>query len=304
MNLTDIMKMTEDQSRDYLEKIRWANGPVCPHCKSDKFMKLQGKSTRKGLHKCKECRKQYTVTIGTVFEGSHIPLNKWIAAFYLMCSSKKGVSALQLKRQLGLAYKSAWHMCHRIRFAMTEPHTIDNQIGGIVEVDETYIGGKKENNAFGPEPKKIPVVALVSRDGKAKARVVKYCDAKSLKKAINDNVNMWATIYTDEHRSYQGIGKEFEGGHETVIHSKKQYVKEGGISTNRVESFFSLLKRGIVGSFHHVSKDHLHRYCEEFAFRWSNRHLKDDEITAIAVEMAEGKKLPYRNRIKGLIDRN
>lgn len=299
MNLVDIMKMDENASRAFLEKIRWPNGPVCPHCLANKAWTLDGPSVRKGLYKCKECRKQFTVTIATIFERSHIPLNKWIAAFYLMCSSKKGVSASQLQRQLGLAYRSAWHMCHRIRYAMKENPTVNNQIGGLgipVEVDETYIGGRAENKAYGPEPKKTAVIALVSRDGKVRAKPAKALTAKELKKEINRNVNMYSTIMSDEFPSYQGIGDEFAGGHKTVKHREKEYVR-GDVYTNTVESFFSLFKRGITGSYHHISKEHLGRYCDEFAFRWSNRDLKDIEITAEALKQSEGKRLTYKNRI-------
>ena len=306
MDLTDIGKMTETECREYLAKIRWPNGPVCAHCKSQEVTELKGKATRAGVYKCRECRKQFTVTVGTIFEGSHIKLNIWISAFYLLCSSKKGMSALQIKRMLGLkSYQSAWFMCHRIRHAMHITPTVDNQIGGYsnpVQVDECYIGGKAYNKAFGPEPKKTPVLALVSKDGKARTRVIKSSSSKELKRAINQNVSMYSTIMTDEHRGYGGIGKEFAGGHHTVIHSKKEYVR-GKVTTNTVEAFFALLKRGIIGTFHHVSADHLHRYCDEFAFRWSNKELLDDERTAEAISMTGGKKLAYKNRIKGIIDK-
>lgn len=297
MDLVEISKMTEDQAREFLEKMRWPEGPACVHCGSMKISALKGESTRRGLYKCYDCLKQFTVTVGTVFEDSHIPLQKWIMAFHLMCSSKKGISALQLKRNLGIAYKSAWHMAHRIRFAMTQEPLASMLMKKRVEVDETYIGGKQRGGKRGRgSENKTPVVALVERGGKIKTRVVERVSGKELKTAIRESVNKGATIYTDEWPAYRGIGKDFKGGHKIVNHGKGQYVR-GDAYTNTAESYFALLKRGVHGTFHHVSKQHLIRYCNEFSFRWDHRKIEDGERTVAALQGVEGKRLMYSEPI-------
>jgi transposase-like protein len=296
LDLAQIGQLTEDQARDLIEAIRWPNGPRCVHCASDQVYKLKGKSTRAGLYKCRECKGQFTVRVGTIFEDSHIPLHKWLMALHLMTSSKKGISSKQLQRNLGLAsYQSAWHMSHRIRHAMFAPDGL--LLTGSVEVDETYVGGKPrpgsdEKAKRGRGTKKIPVVALVERDGRVRSRVIEHVDAKTLKSAIRENVDRSATIYTDEWSSYRGIGSEFAGGHKTVNHGAGEYVS-GDASTNTVESFFALMKRGVYGVFHHVSKQHLQRYCDEFSFRWDRRAMTDGERTIDAIRGAEGKRLTY-----------
>lgn len=297
MNLTDVSKLTEDQARDTFEHIRWPNGPVCPHCGSVDAIKLQGKAHRVGLYKCHGCEGQFSATINTIMEDSHIPIRTWMMAFAILCSSKKGVSALQLQRQLGLgSYRSAWHMAHRIRHAMSK-EPLAGLLSGTVEVDETYIGGKPRKGTGkhkkGRGTKKIPVVALVERGGRVRAHKIEHVNAKTLKGAILENVDRSSAIMTDEWRSYYGIGKEFAGGHQVVNHGKGEY-KRGDASTNEVEAFFALLKRGIVGSFHHVSKQHLNRYCDEFSFRWNHRKTTDGERTIEAIKGAEGKRLMYR----------
>jgi transposase-like protein len=234
-------------------------------------------------------------------EDSHIPMQKWIMAFHLMCSSKKGISALQLQRELGLgSYRSAWHMAHRIRHAMKD-NPSGPSLEGVVEVDETYVGGKPRKGT-GPHKrgrgtKKAPVVVLVERDGSARAMPVESVDAKNLKEAIRENVRPESTIHTDELASYAGIGAEFEGGHETVNHSAGEYERNG-VHTNTAESYFALLKRGVYGVFHHVSKKHLHRYCDEFSFRWDHRKTTDGERTKAALLKVEGKRLMYSNTLR------
>jgi transposase-like protein len=217
-----------------------------------------------------------------------------------MCSSKKGISALQLQRELGLgSYQTAWHMAHRIRLAMNEDQSL-KPLSGTVEVDETYVGGKpRKGNAGGSDkPKskrgrgtsKTPVLALVERNGRAISRPIKNVDAKTLKGAIKKAVHKDSGIMTDEWSAYRGIGKDFTGGHRTVNHGIGEFAREG-ISTNTVESYFALLKRGIHGAFHHVSKNHLHRYCDEFSFRWNYRKVTDGERTVEAIKGSEGKRL-------------
>ncbi len=297
--------MTEEEARDYVESILWPDGPVCPHCGSDKSWEVKSAAARSGVYLCGECRKQYTVTVGTVMHGSHISLRQWVMAFHLMTSSKKGVSALQLQRNLGLgSYKSAWHLAHRIRLSMnTSP--IKAILKGIVEVDETYVGGKPRKESKGNEgeekPKskrgrgtsKAPVLALVERNGNVVSRPIKHIDAKTLKGAIKELCHKDSCIMTDELASYAGIGKDFSGGHETVNHSEGEF-KRGNASTNTVESYFALLKRGVHGIFHHISKHHLHRYCDEFSFRWNHRKVKDGQRAVAVIKASEGKRLSYK----------
>ena len=253
------------------------------------------------MFKCNDCRKPFTVTVGTILEDSHVPLRKWAIGFHMMCSSKKGYSAKQLQRNLGLgSYKSAWHMAHRIRHAMSAG-PLAELLAGTVEVDETFVGGK---------PRK-PVVALVERHGDVRTRVVNSVDSKTLKAALQDNVSKDSCIMTDELHAYQRAVKGFKGGHLTVNHGLGEYSRDGvntntGIpnyqsfdkvelaaNTNTAESFFALLKRGVYGTFHSVSKQHLHRYCNEFSFRWNNRDVTDGERTQAAIQNAEGKRLSY-----------
>lgn len=295
MTLIEAAKLTEEEARDYLESIRWPDGPVCPHCGCfERIYDLQGDSHRDGLYKCGDCRKQFTVTVGTVMHRSKIPLHKWVLAFHLICSSKKGISALQLQRNLDLgSYRTAWHMAHRIRLAMQE-EPLAGMLSGTVEVDETYIGGKSRKGIPGRgSERKTPVLALVERNGKMRSRPVERVTADELKGAIRETVDRSARIVTDDLASYRGIGDEYDGGHDVVRHSTGEYVR-GDVWTNTAESYFALLKRGVHGAFHHVSKHHLHRYCTEFEFRWNHRDVSDGQRVEAAVANAHGKRLVYR----------
>lgn len=296
MNLAKLTEMTEAEARQYLERLRWPDGPICPKkgCGCVDIVSLESDATRRGLKRCKACRKQFTVTVGTIFERSHIPLRKWVAAFHLMCSSKKGISALQLQRNLGLgSYKSAWHMAHRIRYAMKQ-EPLRSKLRGAVEVDETYIGGKSRKGRRGRgSERKTAVVALVQRNGRATSHKVERVGSKELKSAILQNVRADSTIYTDENPAYKNIGRRFKGGHKTIKHSHEIYAI-GDITTNTVESYFALMKRGIHGAYHHVSKRHLDRYCDEFSFRWNYRKVTDGERTEAALRQAPGRRLMYR----------
>ena len=284
-----------DKAREYLEKMRWVNGVACPHCGSVEAYRLEAKPeskkpVRKGVYKCKGCRKQFTVTVGTIFEDSHIPLHKWLLAIYLLCSSKKGMSAHQLHRSLGVTYKSAWFMAHRIRYAMTQSPVID-KLQGIVEADETYIGGKHRGKRGRGSENKTPVFALVERNGRVRAFKTKRVTAKNLSEKIRENVDRQATIMTDEFLAYKNLGKEFT--HFTVNHGTGEYVN-GDTHTNTAEGFFSILKRGINGVYHHVSEQHLERYLAEFSFRYDNRKVEDAIRASIALEQTEGKRLTYK----------
>jgi transposase-like protein len=297
----------EDKARAFIESQRWPEGPVCPRCGSTKVYALTPKEgskkpVRKGVYSCGGCKKQFTVRIGTIFEDSHIPLNKWLAAFHLMSSSKKGISSLQLSRELGITLKSAWFLSHRIREAMTEKGSL---LGGIVEVDETYVGGKprkgtgKHKRGRGTE--KTPVMVLVERDGKARTERLERITSKELKGHVKACVESGAKIVTDDLASYKGLEKDFSGGHSVCNHSNGEYVNKDGEHTNTAESFFALLKRGHYGIFHSLSKQHLHRYANEFSFRWNNRKVTDGERMVEAIKGAEGKRLMYRETQGGIL---
>jgi transposase-like protein len=305
LTLNQVSALSEDEARETLERILWPDGPTCPHCGAlENLTRLQGKAHRIGVFQCNNCHDQFSVTVGTIFEDSHIPLRKWLMAFTLLCSAKKGISALQLQRELELgSYRTAWHLCHRIRHAMSK-EPLAALLRGTVEVDETYIGGKPRQRHGQPKPKKgrgtkkVAVVALVERGGQARAHKVERVDAKTLGKAVHENIDRRSTLMTDQFGSYAEIGSRFDGGHHTVNHGKGEYVR-GDASTNEVESYFALLKRGIMGSFHHVSKQHLDRYCDEFSFRWNHRKSTDSARTNIAIRQASGKRLSYRQPVGG-----
>lgn len=291
-----------DKARTLLESLRWPNGPTCPHCKNAtdkpiyKLTPKDGSKTpaRKGVYKCGACRKQFTVTVGTIFEDSHIPIGKWLMAIFLLCSSKKGMSAHQLHRMLDITYKSAWFMAHRIRFAMGEG-PLAELLSGTVEIDETFVGGKGSHET--KSLRKTPVVALIQRDGKARTKVVASVTQKNLRSILNECAAKDTVINTDQAGVYIGLQKQFKQ-HAVVNHSIYEYAREnedGSVAhVNTCESFFSLLKRGVMGSFHHVSREHLHRYADEFTFRWNNRKVTDGERMEVAIEQTEGKRLTYR----------
>jgi transposase-like protein len=289
----------DDAARQHLESILWPNGPVCPHCGgTERNSRLSGASHRPGLLFCGDCRSQFTVTVGTVFERSKVPLHKWVYAVHLMCASKKGISSKQIERMLGVTYKTAWFMSHRIREAMNMAPT--GQMGGNgapVEVDETYWGnkGKQSPGARGGHHA-MKVVSLVERDGEKRSFVVPNVNAKTLRPILNAQIAKSTRLMTDEARWYKGAGKDFES-HESVNHNVKEYAR-GDVTTNTVESSFSLLKRGLVGTFHSVSEQHLQRYCHEFDFRWNYRIKTGYDDALRAAELlrnVSGKRLTYRS---------
>jgi transposase-like protein len=298
-SLNNKIFQDETAAREYLEAQRWPNGAFCPHCGAvENIRKMEGKSHRPGLYQCNGCREHFTVTVGTLYERSHIPLHKWLLATYLLCSSKKGMSANQLHRMLGITYKSAWFMCHRIREAMKPS---DSPLGGegkTVEIDETYVGGKRRGlfrekyvDQGRSQKSKTPVVSLIERGGNAKSFVVDSVKGHILKGLAYDNVEMTSHIMTDSFVSYKGLKGDF-ASHQAVDHSK-EYVR-GIVHVNFAESYFSLLKRGIMGTFHHISADHMQRYLNEFDYRWNTR--KVDTSTALngVLKGAIGKRLTYR----------
>jgi transposase-like protein len=297
-DLTNPAFTNEDKAREYLEKSRWPDGPVCPFCGQFETVKaLGGKSMGAGWYHCSDCRKKFTVRVGTLYERSHIALHKWLLATHLMTSSKKGMSAHQLHRMLGVTYKTAWFMAHRIREAMTPatPTPVGGE-GKIVEVDETEIGGKAKNRAYRKRvPKKQIVVALVERGGAVRSTRVANVRVKSLRPAIVTGASRKSHLMTDDANWYTRIGEEF-ASHGSTEHAKHEYVR-GDVHTNTVENYFSILKRGIYGTYHHVSEAHLNRYLAEFDFRYSNRAklgVTDGERAAKALKGIEGKRLTYR----------
>jgi transposase-like protein len=301
MSFSEYAKLFADENAaiEFVEKKMWPNGPVCPHCgNAEKVYRLNGKSTRAGLLKCGACREQFTVKVGAIFEDSHIPLSKWLFAIFMMCSSKKGISANQLHRELEISYKSAWYLCHRIRLAMARD-PLASMLGGenkIVEIDETYVDGKPKNNKHRNRTKaagkKVAVMTLLDREGDVKTVVVPNTKKETLQAIVRPIVDKSATIVTDSHLSYEGIDKHF-AAHHTVDHSK-EYVRAVIMHTNFAESYHALLKRGLIGSFHHVSEKHLPKYLSEFDFKWNSRHGTDAERTEAAIVGAAGKRMTYR----------
>lgn len=285
---------------ELLERLRWGNHPGCVHCGSVSVYKMvdakTGERNRRFLWRCHDCHKQYTVRIGTVYEESRIPLRHWCYAFWRAATSKKGVAALEIMRQCQISYKSALFLMNRIRFAMAPDNPSADKLMGTVEVDETYVGGKpryRHQYPLGRGTKKIPVFAAVERKGRIRRRVIADVTGKTLKGAIREMVDSQARIITDDFSSYMGIGKEFPGGHHTVAHGTREYVR-GDIHTNTVESSFAILKRGIMGIYHNVSKEYLHRYLWQFDFMWNLRGMNDGERTVAAIRAAEGRRLRYK----------
>jgi transposase-like protein len=306
---------SHELAREWLEKTRWPEGPVCSHCGS--INRAYQNKAKPGFYRCAEpeCRKDFTVTTGTVMERSHIPLHKWLMAFYLMASSKKGMSAHQLHRSLGVTYKAAWFMCHRIREAMAgeEFGSGSGPLGGsgkIVEADETYFGNVPESRRrVSPQRKGRPytksgkpgpggkraIVSLVERGGSVRSFHAAVADSETVAKIVNENVRRETRLHTDESRLYTKIGEGFSA-HETVNHTGKEYAR-GDVTTNSVEGYFSIFKRGMKGVYQHCGEKHLHRYLAEFDFRFNHRTALgcgDIERTIAAVKGAEGKRVYYR----------
>lgn len=298
INLTDPVFADETKAREHLEAIRWPDGPTCPHCgEVDKIYRLNGKSHRPGLIHCNSCNGSFTVTTGSVMESSHVPLNKWVLAYRLMASSKKGMSAHQLHRTIGVTYKTAWFMAHRIRESM-KPVKFNGPLGGkfkTVEVDETYVGGKATNRKSRRVRPKTAVVALVQREGDVRSFPITTVNSRKMNALLRKQVSKKSHLITDDSKVYPKLGKKFNR-HSTVNHSIEEYVR-GDVYTNTVENYFSILKRGIIGTYHHISNEHMSMYLAEFDFRYNNRishGVNDTERAVRAIKGAEGKRLTYR----------
>ena len=311
LTLIEIAKRfsTEEAARDYFEKLRWPDGPVCPHCGNADQARIykvtanREKKIRPGQYKCAECERSFTVTVGTVCEDSHIPLNKWLLAFYMMCASKTQVGALQLQRQLEIgSYRSAWFMCQRIRFALQDILPGD-KLGGDVEADETYVGGVKRGMGRRYTGNKTPVVSLVERDGRVRSHVAPKLTGKALDQILKQHVSNDARLYTDESPIYTKPGKKFRS-HKTVNHGEEEYVRyedDERVTTNTVEGFFGNAKRSIDGTHHQVSQKHLPLYLAEIDYKYNTRKETDGARTATAIPKIVGKRLMLR-RPKGRTD--
>src|SRR6266480_4119601 len=308
---------TDEAARAYLEEIRWPDGVVCPHCKNSKQNRIweikanPKKKIRAGLYHCAECKKHFTVTVGTIFEDSHIPLRKWLLAWYLLCSSKKGISSLQIQRMLWGekngkplgSYRTALFMMHRIRYALAQPE-FTTYLKGVVEMDETYIGGKptgSRKTGRSLDSNKTCVVSLVQRGGQARSFVLDRVTAENLHRKIDEHVMEGSVVVTDDYRGYWNMPPVYD--HKSIKHSAKKYVRKEGdfkVHTNTVESKFSLLKRGITGTFHQVSKKHLPLYLAEFDHRFNHRKDTDGQRTVSALKCADGKRLTLKPLKRGL----
>lgn len=312
LTFQSILQWSEDDCRDFLAKMRWPRGPICPKCGAKEPYTITRKSATKNLvrslYKCRDCKKQFTVTVGTIFEDSHIPLSKWLAALFLMCASKKGMSAHQLFRMLDIgSYRTAWFMAHRIREAMRDKGILE-PLKGIVEIDETYVGGKQRGHKvwreniqdeiqMGIRPKpshprmdKAIVFGMLERDGKVRTVRVKATTAKTLHPIIREYVDQLdAHVISDGHPAYRLLKKWLR--HDVIDH-ETEYVR-GSVHTQGIENYWSLLKRGIIGVFHHVSQDHLPMYLSEFEYRFNRRKMADPERFAALMMQTQGRLLWY-----------
>ena len=306
-SLSDPKFHDDDAARAHLEAVRWPNGANCPHCGSVNVIRMEGKAHRAGAFNCRDCRDQFTVTVGSVFERSHVPLHKWVLATHLLTASKKGMSSLQLGRMLSVTYKTAWFMSHRIREAMTDtnPAPLGGE-GKVIEADEAY-HGKKETPAPSPQRRGRPyikkgkaaskraIVALVERGGEVRVKHMPLVTSKNIREFAVKHADRASCLHTDESNLYPSFGGKF-AKHETVNHSAKEYAR-GDVTTNSVEGFFGIFKRGMNGIYQHCGEQHFQRYLNEFAFRYNNRiklGVDDAERAIIALRGAAGKRLTYR----------
>ena len=293
MNITAPIFHDETKAREHIEASRWPDGVTCPHCGSDHVRRMGGK-TQAGMFLCNDCRDKFTCRTGTVMERSHVPLHKWLLATHIMAASKKGMSAKQMERMLGVTYKTAWFLCHRIREAMdgANPTAPLGGPGKVVEADETWVGGKARNRAFRkPADKKI-VLTLVERGGYARSFHIPNINSKTLKGLIFTNVDRKSDLMTDMGHGYSMMRYHFNS-HGVVEHQRRQFV-DGNKHDNTAENFFSIFKRGVIGTYHHMSEAHLSRYLAEFDLRANTRDMTDGERAAEILKGGIGRRLTYR----------
>jgi transposase-like protein len=303
INMTAAVFNDEDKAREHLEQIRWPDGPFCPHCgEAKKVYRLSGASHREGLIHCNSCGGSFTVRTGTVLESSHVPLHKWVLAYRLMNSSKKGISAHQLHRTIGVTYKTAWFMAHRIRESMRQEDLAPmGGAGEIVEIDETYIGRKDGFDVKQGAWHKNTILTLVERDGRARSFHIDNATKENIVPIIRENIDRESHVMTDEASRYSKAGSEF-AKHDVVDHSRKEYgytdrTTGAKINTNTIEGYYSIFKRGMKGVYQHCGERHLHRYLAEFDFRYSNRAklgVDDAERTVRPIKGGHGKRLTYK----------
>ncbi len=299
--------VSEVASVEFLEAQRWPHGAACPRCGSAgvyQMTAVDGMRNKDYRWRCRDCKLMFTVRTGTTFEESRLPLRVWVYAFWRACASKKGISALQLAREMEITHKSALFVLRRIRHGMTDQAM--DKLTGTVEVDETYVGGKRRFSRGhldakpghpGADSNKTPVVAMVQRDGNVRYRMMQRVTAGKLASVIAQHADLSARLITDESGAYTKIGRKFQGGHETVKHGAGEYVR-GDVHSNTVEGVFSLLKRGVMGTFHSVSRKHLPNYLGEFEFRWNTRKDNDGLRVGKAIRAMDGKRLEYRESVE------
>jgi transposase-like protein len=283
-SLLDVEKVFPDEKTciEYMIQKRWNGKPRCPHCDSEKVYRYSDNKR----FKCPACAKQFTIKIGTIFEDSPLSLQKWFFAIFLLTAHKKGISSCQLARDIHVTQKSAWFMTQRIRELM-KTNSFEKKLNGIVEADETYVGGKKHSGKRGRgSENKTPVFGMVARQGDVRTMPVERVNGETLKGLIRKNVDLNAVVMTDEWTAYNNLSNEFK--HEVINHSSKEYVR-GNIHTNNIENFWSLLKRGIVGIYHHVDPKHLHRYTDEFQYRYNSRKITDADRFTQILSQCEGR---------------
>lgn len=297
----------ETVARAFLEANRWGDTPCCPRCGDTDVYRMTGDTaTKRGLWRCRGCKKQYTVQVGTIFEDSAIPLHKWVRAFWEATKAKNGVSALELSRTLQITYKSALFMMHRIRHAMADGPDGGKKLGGVIEADETYWGGKprvrSKKKGRNPNYPKTPVFAVVQRQGSVRASVMPRVTSDNIREALIEAAERDSTLMTDDLYAYRKVGSPF-AAHDRINHSGGEYVRSGGpgkpvVHTNTVEGFFSRLKRKLHGTHHAVSKEHLFRYVDEAAFIYNHREINDGERVLTLIRQTDGKRLMYRHPVQ------
>jgi transposase-like protein len=292
----------EKSAVEFLERQRWDSSPFCPRCESSEVYQMiarDGQRNQDYRWRCRACQKFFTVRTGTIFEETRLPLRVWVYAFWKACSSKKGISALQLSREMEITHKSALFILRRIRHGLGEQN--QEKLTGTIEVDEVYVGGKPRypgTSKHGRGTNKTPVVGIVQRDGDVRFRMMERLTSERIGEFIAENADLTCRMITDEFNQYKVVGRKFQGGHEVVRHSWKQYVKPGtDIHSNTVEGVFSLIRRGVMGTFHSVSRKHLPNYLNEFQFRWNTRRSNDGERVSRAIKTVVGKRLQYRESV-------
>jgi len=295
VNITNPIFHDEAKAAAHIEQSRWPDGePVCPFCESTGVTRMGGK-TQAGMFLCNVCRKKFTVRTGTVMERSHVPLHLWLLATHLMAASKKGMSAKQMERMLGVTYKTAWFLCHRIREAMDGANDT-GPLGGpgkVIESDEAFVGGFKKKRLSGKVAPKKKVVTLVERGGRARSFHITHVNFSVVRAALVTNADRSSHLRTDDARFYNTIGQEF-ASHQTTLHSNREFSRGDGNHSNTVENSFSILKRGVIGTYHHWSATHTHRYLAEFDMRYSTKDKTDAERAADILKGMEGRRLTYR----------